>query len=132
MKLTKFATVQNGAVTVSGLNEWEGKRLEINLSKMYGTRSLNQNKYYWAVIIQYALKGLVDAGNEQLTPDVVHEFFKQRFLEGRNIIIPRTGEMVRVRSTTMLSKTEMMLYVDSIIKFCAEFLNTVIPLPNDV
>ena len=134
-----FGHVKEGKLTLSnrkafenGLTEFEGMRVEVEVKKAKTHRSNEQNKYYWAVVLPHALQGFIDLGNERLDIDTVHRFFKDRFLtRERTIVIPTTGEVYTTKTTTDLSKGEMMEYLNECIRFCAEMLNVVIPDSND-
>ena len=138
MKLTYFGQVESGQLKLSNrkqfdkdLTQYEGKRVQIELSRAVKKRSTSQNAYYWAVVIPIAKQGLEDAGNQGLTDDLVHDFFKAKYLERiRDIVIPKTGEVFQAKTTTDLTTTEMMTYIESIAQFCAEFLNVIIPEPK--
>lgn len=138
-RLTYFATFENGSLKISDrtrfANEltkfYEGKRIEITVQKAKKKKSNEQNRYLFGCVYEYALQGLKDAGNVGLTIEDIHDFFKDRFLsEGKQIVIPETGETkIVAKSTKNLSTTEMCLYIEEIAKFCAEMLNTEIPAP---
>ncbi len=141
MKLLHTGTVSDGRLILSNrkrfdldIAQFEGKRVEVVISKANKRRSNPQNAYYHAVVLPYALQGLIDAGHTGLNVDDVHEFFKARFLsKGKDIIIPKSGEVVTIsKTTTILSTTEMMDYINEIARFCAEMLNTVIPEPMEI
>lgn len=141
MKLLHTGTVSDGRLILSNrkrfdldITQFEGKRVEVVISKANKRRSNPQNAYYHAVVLPCALQGLIDAGHTGLDVDDVHEFFKGRFLsKGKDIIIPKSGEVVTIsKTTTILSTTEMMDYINEIGRFCAEMLNTVIPEPMEI
>ena len=139
MKLSYLGTVSDGRLKLSerkqfdkDLIQFEGKRIELTLAKAKKSRSNNQNRYYWGLVLPCAVAGFRDAGNDTVTIEDAHDFFKGRFLtEGKQIIIPRTGEVFTVsKSTTVISTTEMMTYTEQIARFCAEMLNVIIPEPS--
>ena len=101
------------------------------ISKANKRRSNDQNAYYWGLVLPCAVQGFRDAGHEGITIDDAHRFFKDRFLtEGVEIVSPRSGEVITMsKTTTVLSTTGMMDYVDQVARFCAEFLGVVIPEP---
>lgn len=137
LKLTYFATVNEGRLKISNrkqfdndIKSFEGKRVEICIKKAKKTRSNNQNAYYWGIVIPYVLNGLTDLGNSGITTDLVHSFLKDRFIqEGTDIVIPKTGEAIKMKTTTTLSTTQMMGYIADIQQFSAEILGVVIPDP---
>lgn len=139
-RLTYYGSVVEGKLKISHrarLNDevkrFEGKRVEITIQKAKKTRSLQQSRYLWSCVYEYALQGFKDLGHQNLTKDDLHEYFKDKFLSnGKEIVDPSTGEMKQIaKTTTTLTTTEMMDYVAQIVQFCAEWLNTVIPDPNE-
>ncbi len=92
-------------------------------------RSTQQNKYYWGVVVWMCRKGMNDLGHD-LDSDEVHSFLKGRF-NYTEIVNKETGQMERIpRSTTKLNKEQFADYLEKIIQFAAEFLNTTIEPPN--
>jgi len=141
LKLLCTGTVSDGQLKLSDrkrfdtdIKQFEGKRVEVVVSKLNKRKSNEQNRYLWGVVYPCALRGLEDAGHSGLDLNDVHEFFKGRFLsKGKEIIIPKSGEVITVsKTTTILSTTEMMDYINEIARFCAEMLNTVIPEPMEI
>jgi len=138
LKLLHTGTVSDGQLKLSDrkrfdqdIKQFEGKRVEVVISKANKRRSNNQNAYYWGLVLPCAVQGFRDAGHEGITIDDAHRFFKDRFLtEGVEIVSPRSGEVITMsKTTTVLSTTGMMDYVDQVARFCAEFLGVVIPEP---
>lgn len=95
-------------------------------------RSDQANAYMWAVCVPYVAAGLQEACGEQLSNDEVHEFLKNRFL-AKPIVNRHTGESIgnTVPSSAALTTEQFFKYIEDIAKFAAEYLNTVIPLPNE-
>lgn len=92
-------------------------------------RSIPQNKFYWGLVVPMIQKGILDLGTE-LTKEETHEFLKARF-NAQEIVNSETAECISVpRSTTALSKEGFSNYIEKIQQFAAEFLNIVIPDPN--
>lgn len=115
----------------SGLDQFKGKRVQIELKQAKKNRSNPQNNYLWGVVYVYALKGMQDLGNEGLSIEVIHAFFKDKFIaRWRDIVVPATGEVFKVKTTTDLSTTEMIVYIEEIARWCAEYLSITIPEPN--
>lgn len=101
------------------------------LRKCKDQRSLKQNAYYHGVVIPHVAKGLEDAWGEKLTGEEVHDWLKGRF-NWKPIVDHNTGEMKgrRPGSSASLDKSEFAEYLDKIIAFAAEQLNTEIPLAD--
>ena len=114
-----------------------GQQVEVTIKKLRRTRSNEQNRYYWGVVVAMVLQALYDLGNQQLKPghpdsaNIVHEFLKQRFLPPV-IACDAHGQELRLPpSTRKQSTVEMMDYVSEIQMWASEFLNIVIPDPGE-
>lgn len=102
------------------------------LRKKKKKRSNEQNRYYWGIVIESVLSGLIDAGYErrELNPQVVHEFLTKTFLTKN--IANESGEFINViKHTSELSTVEMLEYIADIQQWSAETLNVIILDPNE-
>ena len=109
-----------------------GTELEIVIRKKKKKRSNRQNSYYHSIVIPIVLDGLIDAGYErkELNSEVVHEFLRKTFL--KKVITNDSGEFIEViHHTSELSTVEMMEYIADIQQWASEFLNIIIPNPNE-
>ncbi|WGQ15613.1 hypothetical protein [Sphingobacterium faecium] len=142
MNLVYFGSVKDGALKIRNRNalaldllSLEGKEIEIRIVKKKKTRSNNQNRYYWGVIIPIVKQGLIDAGypREKISnSEVVHDILKNMFCEKEELINYDTGEILILSpSTTSNSTTQMMDYFEDIKRWCAENLGIYIPDPNE-
>jgi hypothetical protein len=123
--------VENGKLKLSSmdkfnsyLNTLKGGVL-LTVKKEKSQRSIQQNKYYWGVVIKLLCEEI------GLDEDELHEILKYKFLKehvGNKVL----GEVDFVRSTTNLTTKEMEEYLEKIRIWAAQFLNTNIPLPNEV
>lgn len=125
--IKKFrAKVLNGKLTLKRLTLWnknlklfEGKGVEVAIQRYRNTRTNNQNRYYWGVVIpliaQYC--GYDD--------DEAHSALKIKFLSKKGII-------PTVISTTKLDTLQFIEYIDKVKRFAAEELNLVIPDPEEI
>lgn len=112
--------------------EWcfsnKGKELVVKFERKARKRSLQQNNYYHGVVVQEVRLGLLNIGYD-LTPDGAHEFLKQHF--NKQFIVNKDGVgMELAGSTTEMTTTQMMEYVEKIAQWAAEYLGVTIPLPN--
>jgi len=105
------------------LPSYEGKRVEITIQRLKSTRSAQQNRLWWLYM------GII--GSELgYTKDECHEIFKYKLLK-RERVDERTGEVFEyLGSTTKLNKTEFAELVNELIRYCAETLQIILPLPN--
>jgi hypothetical protein len=108
----------------SYLNTLKGGVL-VTIKKEKSQRSLEQNRYYWGVVIKLLCEEI------GLNEDELHEVLKYKFLKehAENKVL---GEVDFVKSTTDLNTKEMEEYLEKIRVWATEFLNMNIPLPNEV
>lgn len=111
----------------------------ITIEKKKVKRSDPQNKFYWAGVVVSARAGFIDAGYS-VTKEQVHIYFRDRFLEGKEIVSTTTGEILEDKegrparetpTTTSLTKSEFSDYIEEIRAFCISYLNIDIPAPNE-
>lgn len=108
----------------------EGCRFELILSKEKKLRSNEENSYYWAVIIPHVIQGLYDAHGVWYTKNEVHEAMKMKFIGIQKVKIGNT-HITKLPSTKKRSTIETEDYYKKIRIWSDEYLNTVIPLPNE-
>jgi hypothetical protein len=101
--------------------------VEVTVERKYATRSVDQNKWYWACVV-----GLV-ADHTGYTPDEIHEIYKAKFIpkamaiaDGNGEIV---GEVVLGGSTTRMDTVEFSDYCERIRDWAAT-LGVVIPDPE--
>jgi hypothetical protein len=101
---------------VSGKDDWFV--CEVLRSKK--TRSLNQNKYYWGVVIK------ILSQHTGYTPDETHQELARMFLSYES------GSKRFVRSTTKLNTHDFEQYLEKCRQWSHNEMNAHIPLPNEV
>lgn len=107
-----------------------GTPLEFTVCKSKAKRSSPQNRYYFGVIVNMIHRGLKDGGMD-MSREGTHELLRFRFL-AVDTPIGEDGEFIStIRSTTELDKEEFGIYIDQCKQFAAEYLNLVIPEPNE-
>ena len=113
-----------------------GKDVIVTFARPKKTRSSEQNRYYWGVVVRMVCEGFQALGNP-VNPDntedaeLVHTYLKQRFLEPIRVA-DANGEVHELGySTTQLSTSQMMDYIAQVQQFAVEFLNIVIPEPGE-
>ena len=146
-KLTYNGTVENGVLKIGKITRkriaeeikqfFNGKEVVVSFERKKIKRSLDQNAYYWGVVIPSIVKGLINLGWNDLTIGNeahhygIHEFLKKKFLDNGKIICDIHGVAIEIPpSTKILTKSEFMDYLDKIIRWSAEDLKTVIPPPE--
>jgi sulfur transfer complex TusBCD TusB component (DsrH family) len=158
MKSTFFSTVKDGKLQknttqniLQCLAPLEGKRVVITIEKQRSSRSLQQNKLYWVYI---------DILSKELghSKDEMHELVKYKFLKlkrfisivnGKSVILAledgiyvdvSTGEIHdiekvepydKIGSTTTLTKSEFIDFVDNLITWAKDFLGITLPSPEE-
>ena len=113
-----------------------GKDVIVTFARPKKTRSSEQNRYYWGVVVRMVCEGFQALGNP-VNPDstedaeLVHTYLKRRFLEPIRVA-DANGEVHDLGyTTTNLSTSQMMDYIAQVQQFAAEFLNIVIPEPGE-
>lgn len=118
---------QRLGAAVAGL---EDKTLVLSLKEQKRKRSLNQNAYYWGVVVEAVTQMFREHGN-YVDAEEVHEFLKLRVGKLSRVIVTPDGEIVKsLGSTAKLSKLEFEAYLERVRAWAAEF-GCVIPLPNE-
>lgn len=138
MKIEFFGKVDDGRLHiynrnafVSLLKNFDGKEIKITIERKKKTRSNPQNRYYWGCIIPAIQQGLFETQGEWISIDEVHEFLKQNF-NYKELVNDKTGEILRLGITTTDKSTlEFEEYMDKCRQFADEYLNIIIPLPNE-
>jgi len=124
-----FGEIQNGKLKLRNEETFKEQlarmkgTVEIIVERTHSKRSLNQNAYYWGVMVKILSDEL---GYE---PDEVHEILKQKF-NPQNLKI-QDQEIVIGGSTTKMSTIDFMAYVEQIQRWAASYLHISIPSPNE-
>jgi len=106
-------------------SRWE---LEITVKRQRATRSLQQNAYYWGVVVAMLSE------HTGYTPDEIHDFLKTKFIpkrlafqDGNGVVVE---ELVLGGSTRSMNTIEFGEYMEDIRRWAAEELDVVIPDPD--
>jgi hypothetical protein len=106
-------------------------RYEVSVKRL-NRRSLPQNAYIHGVLFPEFRKALNEVGYDAVqTNEQAKEIAKKMFL---TVTIPNvnTGEVIEyTRHTSELSKEEMTIFIEAVIKFTAENMNYIIPYPGE-
>lgn len=92
----------------------------IEIQKSKRIRSLNQNKYYWGVVVK------IIANHTGYTSDETHQQLGRMFLSYKN------GATVFVKSTTKLNTVDFEDYLDKCRNWAREEMSCYIPMPNEI
>lgn len=100
----------------------------ISIKQVRANRSLDQNAYYWGVVLPAVANGLQEAWGEAMSVDDCHEWLKARF-NSRVLVNKATGEVKgrQPQSTANLDTKEFGEYLDKVIKFAGEQLGVEVP-----
>jgi len=136
MKVIADARVKSGKLTfkqrsvfLDDVSKLKDGDYVVTVENRKKTRSIEQNRYYWGVVVPLVKEGLNDIGYK-LTTEAVHEFLKGQF-NVKEIVNEKSGEILKaVGSTTELTTSGMMEYFAQIQQWATEYLNIYIPDPN--
>ena len=113
-----------------------GKEIVATFARPKKTRSSEQNRYYWGVVVRMICEGFQALGNP-VNPDnaedieLTHEYLKRRFLQPIQVA-DVNGEVHELGyTTTNLTTSQMMDYIAQVQQFASEFLNVIIPDPGE-
>jgi hypothetical protein len=116
---------------LKAIKQFEGKTIMFKLSILSKRRSLEQNSYYWGVIIPITKNAINESWGEFWSTEKTHEFLKSKFLFYEKVN-EETSEIIRVpKSTTENTTTEQENYYSEIREFLKEWFNVDCPLPNE-
>lgn len=108
-----------------------GKRLVLVLKEQKRRRSLNQNSFYWGVVVP-AVTGMFREHGNYYDDNDVHEFLKLRVGKlAQNMLMPDGKVVKSLGSTTKLTTQEFEVYVEKIRAWAAGY-GLAIPLPNEI
>jgi hypothetical protein len=105
------------------ISKMEGKRVKITVAQVKNTRSLNQNSYYWGVVVP------ILADYCGYTHDEMHDAMRIKFLSIRST---ESAKLSTIRSTSKLTTSEFADFVDQIMRWAATDLSVYIPSPGEV
>lgn len=123
---SKLSTIATNDIR-KAIAQLEGENVEITIKRAKTKRTLPQNSFYFGCVVPIIRQGLKDLGYT-MTLSETHEFLKDKFLQ-EELVHPETSEFIgkRTKSTTELSKGEMVEYINNIMDFSATILGIVIP-----
>lgn len=139
MKVQFRAKQSNGVFSISNreffdryLKTLDDGNYSITIEKAKKKRSLNQNRYYFGVVLPILLFNFREIGfNELQNIEQVHDILKVKFLVEK--ISNDNGEFLeRIKSTTELSTVQFMDYIAEVQMWASQEFNIIIPDPNEV
>lgn len=121
-------SLRNQARFLEAFKGWPDGEVIVTVRRPYATRSLNQNAFYWGVIIEHI------AAHTGYTPEETHEALKTMFLPKKLAMLDGNGdvhgELVIGGSTTLLNKIEFGEYCTRIREWALSHLGVDIPSPE--
>ncbi len=112
------------------LKAHEGKDVRITLERKRKRRSLNQNAYYFGVVLPAVCELLTDYGND-VDIEETHYFLKAEVGKLTKTIVNQTGVARKVvKSSAKLSTVEMEDYLERVRRWAAGH-GVIIPLPEE-
>lgn len=120
--------VRNRHFLTTALAAMRDGDVELRIERKRAARSLNQNAWYWGVIVEML------AEHTGYTPDEIHEVLKAKFIPKRLALADGNGEIkdefVIGGTTTRMNTLEFGEYCEAIRRWAAEDLDVVIPDPE--
>lgn len=122
--------IYNRKQLLQDLQQFAGKKLEIIIRLKRNRRSIEQNRYWWGVVVPMVQAGLIELGY-RIDKEQTHEFLKDKFNK-IELVNEQTGEIIKTTgSTTRLTTTEMMEIIAEVQQWAAEYLSINIPDPGE-
>jgi len=108
-----------------------GKNVEVTVAEKGKRRTIQSNKYYWAVVVKMICDENGSDFNNEQERNLIHEILKQMFAPKKEIKWRNEIKIVPC-STTELLTTEFSEYIESIKRWASMELNLVIPDPEEI
>ena len=103
----------------------EGQPIRLTLGKEYKSRSLDQNNYYWGIVVQM----IFEHTGQYDTPDECHLYLGTKFWGTTKEIM---GETIRdIKSTPDMSTVEFEENMTKVRNWASRDLGLFIPKPNE-
>lgn len=141
MKITYISHVKNRKLTrnrqpiAKAIQSFEGKDIEITISKVKRKRSNDQNAYWWGVVVPIYHKLFTDAGHvcdhngaHYLLCDLIRENYPDTVLFDEVLI--NDTYVKRTKGTSELTKSEFMSLIAKAQQLASEWFGAYIPDPN--
>lgn len=124
---------RNRNLVLNAIKYFNDKDVVIAFSKPKKSRSNNQNRFYWGVVLPLVQNGLLEATGELRSCDNIHyKILLPLFAPLNEIVNKDTGESLNERLTSSeMTTTQFCEYIMEVQKWGAEFLGIDIPSPNE-
>lgn len=134
MKLTYLGKVKEGKLDIADpyfdreLEKLNGRPVYVTVEEWRNTRSEQQNRYYWGVVVKLISE---ETGFDTME---AHEVLKHKFNPKHSELTNKTtGEIELIEyggTTTRMTTKDFMEYIEKIQRWASEFLSLNIPDPN--
>ena len=139
MKIEIITSIENNIfkrnrnLVLNAIQHFNGKQITLTFSKLKKSRSNNQNRFYWGVVIPLVQNGLLEATGELRSSENIHYRILLPLLAPTvELVNKQTGECITEKLTSSeMTTTQFMEYIMEIQKWAAEFLGIDIPNPNE-
>lgn len=139
MKTKALGSVKNGQLSVyrkdkllNTLQDYEGCIVEIIIRKKTKGRSVQQNRYYWGIVLDIVKDGLTEVNGERYDLQSAHKEVKKH-LNGFEVLDFENMKIeVEPESTADLPSEEFEALMEDLRRWAYEFLKVTIPLPNEL
>lgn len=124
-------TIHRRGELIQDLRElFKGREVVITIQVKRRKRSLDQNSYYWGVVVPMAREGLRGVGYH-LSKSQTHSLLKDHF--ARDYLVNEdTGEILKIRgSTAGMTTLKFEEYLAEIRDWAEDYLSIKIPKPNE-
>lgn len=110
---------------------FQGKTIELIAREVVNTRTGQQNRYYWGVIVPYVRDCLERNGYPGIKVSDTHEFLKSQFAT-KELVNTNTGEITSIPvSTKQMTLDDFSDYIENIRQFCIDNFGSPFPDANE-
>ena len=97
--------------------------------KRAGKRSIQQNRYYFGVVVEM-IQEKVNSYGDNFSKEDIHDWLKEKF-NYKEVVFKNTGELEKIpQSTTKLNTVEFEEYLEKVKHYAATSLDLIIPDPG--
>lgn len=137
MKIEVTTSISNGIfnrnrnTVLNAIKSFEGKEVVITIDKVKKQRSIQQNRYYWGLLVPLMQQGAKDTWGETWSIDKAHKHLSKLFvfhesINEKNGLITQTP-----KSTTELTTTDWEVYTTEIRIYLLQDFDINAPEPNE-
>ncbi len=115
------------------LMENEGKKIKVEITRIFNRRSNGQNRYLWGVVYKMMAHRLSEMTGVVVSEEDVHYEFMHKFNYPTIIAEGRNGSttLSKIISSSDMTTKQMMDYCQKLQQYSAVYLEIDIPDPNE-